>query len=1032
MENTIVLDEKTYTYQFIFEKHFELKMIGNYAFFNDPLNNYFLLFYSDIEYYFFTNPIKFHFNNCIYKDIYCYSQILEILKKNEKNEKNEIILAFIKNKDKFIKLNPNNLIDLIKDGQEEFYITKDNNLYHSYQAEGNPFTIKNTKSFNPLDLSAYFFEYFKYNNKNDKFTFIDSPERNLLLNYLNEIFINNDIFIFKFTGPSSNGKSTTLLYFSRNTYNILYFNLSYLTKKEKENDFVSCYNAIMEEINRICFSDQTIIDDFKKVLTSLIGNSPWEIISKIFEFLKNKPYRYIFIFDQFKSKNVDAIIYNELLKKIQSVGTKIKFILCSSANDEEIKRQYFETIKEYKGNPPYLNSSTQKYYFYFNKLYKINEIKQDKYYSLYKLFDFKQKYKKLFLDSKDNDVSLKEELNKIDTRIEEKLKEYSNSCNIINGGVLNIYEAFVALIEVLDQNLDYSDLNLYYDITPIKYFYLEFNKNYFRIHYIFEYIIIFIKSKFSSIDTNNFFKKINMKENSLFSVNLKGYYFEQSAINSIKKKKIVFEKDYEDIIKINEIVLMDYIVEDKINNAIKRITMNNDTPITIEETDPDLNDKKIENKNINENINLNKTSSLTADDYPNQTNNENKNDKKDTIEDKNGGNKTNKKLFKIKTEAIKDKEKKEKKKDEEKENYKTFLKNRLEKISEENMKLFQSQNKYSNTIVYSEQNSNLLDIFYFKENINNYKSFDNKQRVLNNIYKNKSILIEQDKTNGACIDMALIWNKDNKNIFIGFQMKCFREETRGGNAAKISKLSIKNAYLDILKNSNDLLGIDIQEWHYIMVIYYNPNNKNHNSGICSYLVKKCLINGIKFIFYCPEDNYFYDSKKNKIMSKFTLLDDKSNLDYVENFILFENTFDNPKYDFLNKKHLSKKQQIEEAINEYDYFLSILSKIKNDKNKAYDFNDFRSLMKKIVDEKDTNTIKFNHRETIKGMESFVPKIGCFFCFKGKNNDLLIIIRKNEDTNLEYFNLINENNKYNSLIAFSRDIDEQEKYFFIFNF
>ena len=74
-----------------------------------------------------------------------------------------------------------------------------------------------------------------------------------------------------------------------------------------------------------------------------------------------------------------------------------------------------------------------------------------------------------------------------------------------------------------------------------------------------------------------------MKENSLFSVNLKGYYFEQSAINSIKKKKIVFEKDYEDIIKINEIVLMDYIVEDKINNAIKRITMNNDTPITIEE-----------------------------------------------------------------------------------------------------------------------------------------------------------------------------------------------------------------------------------------------------------------------------------------------------------------------------------------------------------------------------------------------------------------------------------------------------------------
>lgn len=42
-------------------------------------------------------------------------------------------------------------------------------------------------------------------------------------------------------------------------------------------------------------------------------------------------------------------------------------------------------------------------------------------------------------------------------------------------------------------------------------------------------------------------------------------------------------------------------------------------------------------------------------------------------------------------------------------------------------------------------------------------------------------------------------------------MKCFRENTKGGNASNISKMLIKCNYLDILMNSEELLGIKIDD-----------------------------------------------------------------------------------------------------------------------------------------------------------------------------------------------------------------------------
>ena len=104
------------------------------------------------------------------------------------------------------------------------------------------------------------------------------------------------------------------------------------------------------------------------------------------------------------------------------------------------------------------------------------------------------------------------------------------------------------------------------------------------------------------------------------------------------------------------------------------------------------------------------------------------------------------------------------------------------------------------------------------------------------------MLIEQDKINGRCIDLAMIWNKDNKRIFIGFQIKCFRAVTKGGNTSKITKFWIKNYYLDILKNSKNLLGIEIDEWHYIMILYYNPKDLVINKKLCKRLWNLSIFN----------------------------------------------------------------------------------------------------------------------------------------------------------------------------------------------
>lgn len=1044
----ITLNESNYTYKEIFNKRFDIN-IGSYIFVKDYLDRYFSLEYEQQKYDFYTKPLTITINNLSFKDIYSYEQIKGILKEHNFNN------VYLKGpNNQYKNLTPLLIIESIENNKYELIFTSNNILYNSFEEDKKPFLIKSPNAFAPLDATKYFYDYFKYNNKeeekNSSFIYDNTNERRLLFTYLNILHSSKYLYLFKFTGPSSNGKSTSLLYYSRTAINIFYFNLSYLSRKEKEKDFVSCYNTILEEFNRVHLGKEQLIK-YSSLLKIQEGNRPWIVISNIFDFLSEMPYIYTFIFDQFKKDNIDQDIFTKLLSNVKK-KRKIKFIICSSINDREIKEEYLKTIIDYKGNPIELNQMTQDYYFYFTFLFRPKQIKKDKYYLLFKLFDFKPKYKRLLLNAKKNDFQ--SEINKIDDRIEKKLSEFESSSSIIRAKQINLFESLINVLQILDMDIEYENLGLYYDIVPLKYFYFEFNEKFFRIHYAFEYIKIFIKKKIEVMNNDKYFLESNI-HNDLLAQNIKGYYFEKSVINSIKKRNIIFERNYQEIVKINEIVAMDFIIRDKLEEALQRIRLNDFSEINDEEEDyylNNLNENNLSKKNDEKKNNDNNKKIQSKDKfYINKINNEIIVTNKYFMNESNIRN--NEKLQKVKNEKTKNPSLKDEIIEEENDNSSSFIsdeddkrdddkkdnkekkklciiyKNRLKKMEEikkEILNKIQKSNKY---IDYSIPKDNILSINDLKNNINSFSRIDNNTRILNNDYKNKSILIEQEKINGICIDMAMIWNENKKNIFIGFQMKCFKEKTLGG---KISKMSIKNFYLDILHNSYNLLGIDISEWYYIMVLYYNPkkiNDKKKEYGFCTYLVNKCKKHGIKYIFYDPGEKIFYDKYLSPIKEKYTLLDNESNLDYGEEFSMIQEYFIQPfPCEFLRKKHLRVEEIIAKKIEDFDSFKSFLNKRFNKLNRKYNFNNFKDDLKGLYSR--IQKIKFLQKIDASGIGSFIPKPNHLFCFEGANNEPLIILKISRNEVEKYSGLISKKD-YNGFLDFSEDI-KNKSYFYALKF
>ena len=289
--------------------------------------------------------------------------------------------------------------------------------------------VPNNIEFN--QLSKYSNHYFEYSS--ESIHYIKTKEREEFFDNLQSFLELKNINIFKLTGPSHNGKSVTLLIYSRMYPNIIYFNLKYIMELyyKYNQDYLK---VMIYELGRAILSDEQI-SKINNLFESSSFNGPWNIINYLVDLLINK--KLIFIFDQFKEKTIDFNIYSMIEKKLtESSEYKLKIIICSSINDGMIKSEVIKTIKKFKGNLPLFNKANEKYYYYINNLLDINQLKSIsenmKNNEYFKDFNYNPKY--VYKLSNSNNCF--ETIKKIDSHIRDKIKENCKENNVTSEEIL--------------------------------------------------------------------------------------------------------------------------------------------------------------------------------------------------------------------------------------------------------------------------------------------------------------------------------------------------------------------------------------------------------------------------------------------------------------------------------------------------------------------------------------------------------------------------------------------------------------------
>ena len=194
-----------------------------------------------------------------------------------------------------------------------------------------------------------------------------------------------------------------------------------------------------------------------------------------------------------------------------------------------------------------------------------------------------------------------------------------------------------------------------------------------------------------------------------------------------------------------------------------------------------------------------------------------------------------------------------------------------------------------------------------------------RDKKIDNINKN-NILIEHEQVNGKTLDQAFIYSNEDKQIFIGFQMKCLSDKTNHRTTLKgITKENIKNNCQSILLRAKLDLGINIKEWHYFIIANYNDNDIDNE--FCRQLQKHCKNQDIPIIYYNPENQSFYINNINN--NKFEKLDrilpsNLSNLDYDFPLSNSYNLFDNNSTDNLLNSYY--KQRMNKMLNTKNFYI----------------------------------------------------------------------------------------------------------------
>ena len=464
-----------------------------------------------------------------------------------------------------------NNLDFIKGDEFNFKAIEIINV--NFELSTNSF-LQESK-FSPLDLSQYFYEYFEFNKPdNDKdFIYYETPERAELMKKLNGFYFSKFNY-FKFCGPISGGKSTTLLKFKNEKEGVVYFNLKVIKKYYLTGNPI--YKSIMlYELKRIKINDKKEGEVKEKIDKIMEKNEILEtIFTELIEFFIWLSIRNILIIDQFKYTDFDSTTLDKIQKKIYN--TSIGLIISSSIDEKEIKNELVITLNKFYKMPKVISLNNQNYFFYVPDLLKNNIVKEKfasqkeiskDFIDLYEQFAFKTEYISL-LGGKDN----------IDKGFE-----------IINNQIIksiikqSIFPESVALEFVLllindniGINIEYNEENInIIRKIPLKFIDVNFDDTYFSCHYGFPYIRTLVENSKKTLDIKKYFEQ-KMYEKKFYSL-FKGIYFEDAVNRSILEKKIYFDNKDNKIYKIivnNIIEMKGNDVENNANTIINRIKNN--------------------------------------------------------------------------------------------------------------------------------------------------------------------------------------------------------------------------------------------------------------------------------------------------------------------------------------------------------------------------------------------------------------------------------------------------------------------------
>ena len=832
--------------------------------------------------------------------------------------------------------------------------------------------------YTPKEYSKYFYEYFEYEEKIDenKMLIYDKNEmRNIITKNIAITLRDDDqIKTFKFTGPSSIGKSLTLLRLGHTCYNIAYINLKVLDKYKNQNDLNMIYSIIISELERF---------DIKNDLSSLnelinnnykCNNSYFDLLLNIMNFLNKINQIFTFIFDQFKPKKINSG-FIEAIEKINN----IKIVICSSINNKDIRDECLKAWLLKGKKLMILDKNNQYYYFYFDKIYntkKINNNSSD----IFKYFDYMPKYINKYKKVYDRNTIFKDEKN----YIVKKLEEFCDS-NKLEKSLL-----FSNLRYIINKKFFYGEFEKIVQNCPLKYFIVNFYENDFMIRPIFPFMKYVINYELKELECFDYFYNQKYNNDIIKNKLVKGEYFEAAAKYALKNLEFPESKNYEcltvdEIVSMNKIIYNkdDYFIENELYNSEEimenkenknNIIINTEAIHDIIEKTNKINNNKKERNNVDDKEEKfepyavlkdfnDKYEDLDLDDNIIYQDNE---EKMDFIVKENNDKKRN---IKSKDEVLN-----------------TKLNNMLNKFGVKINNVFDERGLSEDMILFSKK---LED--YRTDEIEEQKK---KEQIFqeNDFNGDLPIFLDQISKYGKALDFAYLYGKKDNKKFIGFQMKCyFQNSSLDDKFCK--KYEIKKSCQKMLVNSMKILNCKITEWYYYLIFYFNPKNKNENINISN--INKCEKNKIAYFFYDPVIKRFYNREENgkknilRPIKKLTL-NDKANLDKA--------VMDIDKFAFIFPQSFQKNMEdLQEAKNS---FIKDLSKPLNILGEVNDINKILSEIETIINLKDYKLV-FNGKHPFNNL-LFAPKTDSY---------ISLIKEKNEQKKkfVDFIAIILENNK-----------------------